>query len=47
MSHFKTELGSHDAKQVLENFFEENLSKGGIQPHGRDNMTAILVEFLH
>lgn len=34
-----------NAKTVLENFFNDNLSKGGVNPQGRDNMTAILVEF--
>jgi serine/threonine protein phosphatase PrpC len=48
MTQIKGELSQQkDGKTVLENFFDENISKGGIQPHGRDNMTAILVEFLH
>ena len=43
----KTQLATTDAKTVLENFFDDNLSKGGMNPQGRDNMTAVLVEFIN
>jgi serine/threonine protein phosphatase PrpC len=47
MSQFKTKLSRYGAKEVLENFFDENLAKGGVEAQGRDNMTAIMLEFLH
>ena len=44
---FKEALKTHHSSDCLKHFFDKNLNSGQSQtdPYGRDNMTAILLEF--
>ncbi len=45
--HFITELRTYNSSDCLKQFFDKNLNPGTTptDPYGRDNMTAILLEF--
>ena len=44
---FKEGLKTSNSSEVLKTFFDKNLNPGtsNTDPYGRDNMTAVLVEF--